>query len=187
MEFEDIREGRVFHNRVYPIFDENGRVVQIACFARDITAEREAGDALAKKNAALEEILSVANEHKKALAHAVVENVDKLIVPLIEDLRPALAARGRETLDLLAERLREIISPFASVLSHQFADLSPTEVRMCDHIRRGKSTDEIANLEHLARATVSKHREHIRRKLGIQGKDINLVQHLNALFSQSGA
>ena len=46
------------------------------------------------------------------------------------------------------------------------------------------SPKEIAELQHISPATVSKHRENIRRKLGIAGKDVNLVSHLEALLSE---
>ena len=39
--FIDFRNGRWFDNHLYPIFDENGNVVEIAVFVRDITEERK--------------------------------------------------------------------------------------------------------------------------------------------------
>ncbi len=185
LEFEDTRSGRAFHTRVFPVFDDSHKVIELACFVRDVTAEKEASEAMERKNAAIAELLSISDRHRNELAQSVVENIEKLILPLVEDLKSGISGRDRETLDLLADRLLEITSPFAAHISHRFASLSPTEVNICDMIRRGMSTNEIAKHKHVSPATVSKHREHIRRKLGIQGEDINLVGHLNALFSEN--
>ena len=40
--FIDSRKGRWFDHHFYPVFDENGKVTQIAIFSRDITKQREA-------------------------------------------------------------------------------------------------------------------------------------------------
>ena len=40
--FIDSRRGRWFDHHFYPVFDENGKVAQIAIFSRDITKQREA-------------------------------------------------------------------------------------------------------------------------------------------------
>ena len=39
--FEDEREGTIFFHRIYPIFNDQQEVVQLALFARDITEERQ--------------------------------------------------------------------------------------------------------------------------------------------------
>jgi len=40
--FEEVYQGRYIDNRLYPVFDEQGRVIQIAFFASDITERIEA-------------------------------------------------------------------------------------------------------------------------------------------------
>ncbi len=47
-------------------------------------------------------------------------------------------------------------------------------------IRSGLTTKEVARMRHVSPATVSRHREHIRRKLGLTNKDINLATYLQA-------
>ncbi|RLF50847.1 MAG: hypothetical protein DRN11_03900, partial [Thermoplasmata archaeon] len=53
--FVDSRDGRWFDNTYYPIFDENGNVIQVAIFARDITD-------LKKAKERLEQVVENANE-----------------------------------------------------------------------------------------------------------------------------
>ena len=47
LQWEEEYEGRYFHNSVYPVFDDNGNVKQIAMFARDFTELAQAQEALA--------------------------------------------------------------------------------------------------------------------------------------------
>ncbi len=54
IEFEDARSGILFHHDFYPVLDEEGRVVSIACFSRDITERKRVEDALRKAHDELE-------------------------------------------------------------------------------------------------------------------------------------
>jgi DNA-binding CsgD family transcriptional regulator len=51
-------------------------------------------------------------------------------------------------------------------------------VKICNMIRNGLQTKEIAELCTISLATVNRHREHIRRKLGITNSKRNLVTYL---------
>jgi len=57
------------------------------------------------------------------------------------------------------------------------------EIQICDYIKNGFSTKDIAQLRGIAIATVSRHREHIRKKLNLTNKKINLVTYLNNFMS----
>jgi PAS domain S-box-containing protein len=54
IEFEDARSGILFHHDFYPVLDEEGRVVSIASFSRDITERKRVEDALRKAHDELE-------------------------------------------------------------------------------------------------------------------------------------
>lgn len=110
-------------------------------------------------------------------------NVEKLILPLIEDLRRRVDENDRKELDLLTEYLHKIASPFVACLSRPLSELTLTEVRICELLHRGLSTSDIADRQHVSPATVRKHREQIRRKLGIQGRKIGIARHLDALLA----
>ena len=53
-------------------------------------------------------------------------------------------------------------------------------VKICNMIRNGLQTKEIAELCSISLATVNRHREHIRRKLGITNSKRNLVTYLQS-------
>ena len=47
--FEDEREGRWFDQSAYPVFDAQGKVVQLAIFARDVTEQKQAEEMLKRR------------------------------------------------------------------------------------------------------------------------------------------
>jgi DNA-binding CsgD family transcriptional regulator len=59
--------------------------------------------------------------------------------------------------------------------------LTPTEVKVADLIRQGQPTKAIAALLNTSPSTVEKHRNKIRKKLGILNKNKNLQTFLNSL------
>ncbi|MBW2455841.1 MAG: helix-turn-helix transcriptional regulator [Deltaproteobacteria bacterium] len=84
-------------------------------------------------------------------------------------------------LKLLKRGIEEITSPFIDRVSAQFMNLSPTEVTICNMIRVGLTNKEIAELRHISPVTVARHREHIRRKLGLTNTKTNLSTYLQTM------
>ena len=183
MDVEDRYNGRIFRIRCFPVHVKRGRTEGTILFFHDITAEHKAFESLEKKEAALAELLNTGDRVKKKLAESVMANVEKLIMPHIEHLRRRLEARDRKLLDQITESLTTITSPFSASISRKLTNLTLNEARICELLRRGLSTAEIADRQHVSPATIRKHRENIRRKLGIQGQNVSLVQYLNTLAS----
>jgi DNA-binding CsgD family transcriptional regulator len=50
-------------------------------------------------------------------------------------------------------------------------------------IRNGMRTKEIAQLRGVSTATINRHREHIRRKLNITNRQVNLASYLQSLVT----
>ncbi len=57
VQFEDERDGIVFHHTYYPVFDRAGAVTGVVSFSRDITGQKRAGDALRTASRRTEMIL----------------------------------------------------------------------------------------------------------------------------------
>ncbi len=62
-----------------------------------------------------------------------------------------------------------------------YPKLSPREREICNLIKGGATSKEIAASLSISLATVRKHRELIRRKLGLTNKDINLLSYLSGM------
>ncbi|MBT3202260.1 MAG: LuxR family transcriptional regulator, partial [Phycisphaerales bacterium] len=130
--------------------------------------------ALQQKNIALREILNKIQQEKKGIGRQVMANVDKVILPVLDDLEQGLTERQRKVVGVLRDSLNEIIYPFVDRLSSSFEMLTPAEIRICTLVRRGMSCKEIAAIEHISPGTVRVHRFKIRRKLGLLNSKVNL-------------
>jgi len=159
------------------ISDQLGKAVARIQAENQLQVERSS---LKSLNIALKEVLNNVQEEKRAIAASVQANVDQVISPILYALDQASPAELPGYTSLLRQHLNEIVSPFTRNLSTQFRDLTPTEIQISNMIRNGLSTKEIASLRNLSPYTVSRHRENIRRKLGLAHQSINLVSYLKA-------
>ena len=105
--------------------------------------------ALENKNIALKEVLKKVHEQKKEIATRVQANVDKIIMPIFSLLEKNANSRDASVLKLLKKNLEEVTSPFTNAISKEFVSLSPVEIQICNYIKNGFSTKDIAQLEEL--------------------------------------
>ncbi len=204
MPWKQIAEIKIEHQRIglieiaytkdMPVFDEgpflkeerlliNALAERISNAVKRIRAEEELGIekiALENKNIALKEVLKKLHEEKREIAKSVQANVDKIIMPIFSILEKNANSNDASVLKLLKKNLEEVTSPFTNAISKEFVSLSPVEIQICNYIKNGFSTKDIAQLRGIAVATVSRHREHIRKKLNLKNKNINLVTYLNS-------
>jgi len=136
--------------------------------------------ALQEANAALRNVLARIEEEKQEIYMNIRANVDKILMPILHALVLDLPPTQRKYVELLRTNLEEIASPFVSHLSKPHLSLTPTEVNICNMIRGGLRTKEIAEIRGVSMSTISRHREHIRRKLKIANSDINLMTYLQS-------
>ena len=204
MPWKQIAEIKIEHQRIglieiaytkdMPVLDEgpflqeerlliNALAERISNAVKRIRAEEELGIekiALENKNIALKEVLKKVHEEKIEIAKRVQANVDKIIMPIFTLLEKNANYNDASVLKLLKKNLEEVTSPFTDAISKEFVSLSPVEIQICNYIKNGFSTKDIAQLRGIAVATVSRHREHIREKLNLKNKNINLVTYLNS-------
>lgn len=139
---------------------------------RMLEVEREA---LRETNTALRTVLARIGEEKQELSRDVQANVQKVLLPVIQALSVELPPHKRAYAVLLKSGLLDITTPLTRNLARQAPPLTPTETAVCTMIRNGLRTKEIARLRGISSATVSRHREHIRRKLGLAARGQNLT------------
>ncbi|TNF47562.1 LuxR family transcriptional regulator [bacterium] len=133
---------------------------------------------LQETNTALKTLMARIEEEKRDIHRDIRDNVEKVLMPILHELSMAVPKHQRKYVDLLRDNLEEITSPFVSQLSDKFHSLTPTEIQICSMIRSGLRTKEISELRGVALATINRHRERIRRKLGIINSDVNLATFL---------
>jgi DNA-binding NarL/FixJ family response regulator len=68
-------------------------------------------------------------------------------------------------------------------LSSAYRSLTPTEISVCNMVRNGMCTKEIAETRGVSEATINRHQENIRRKLRITNEAVNLATFLQSTMS----
>ena len=139
---------------------------------QQLTLEREA---LQESNTALRIVLARIELEKQEIHQDVATNVEKILMPILHALALQLAPDQTKYVDMLRTNLEELTSPFVSQLSVSYRSMTPTEIAICNMIRNGMRTKEIADMRGVSAATIHRHRENIRRKLKITNQDANLA------------
>jgi len=150
---------------------------------KQLTVEREA---LREANATLRAVLTRIEEEKLKIHKDIHANVQKVLMPIIYALLTEVPNPQRKYVELLRDNLMEISSPFINQLTERYRSLTPTEITICNMIRTGLRSKEISEIRGVSTATISRHRERIRRKLGIINKDVNLTSYLQTTGSDFG-
>lgn len=174
-----LKEERLLINAVA---ERTGKIIERINAKQQLKVERSA---LEQSNVAMRELMARIQEEKAEIGKAIQSNVAKIIMPIVDAVEIAASPQQKGYLSLLRHNLEDIVSPFIDQLARAFTSLTPAEIRVCDRIRRGLSTKEIARLQTISTTTVRHHREHIRHKLGLTNKNVNLMTYLNAFPSDS--
>lgn len=170
---------------------------RISAIAIRISAERELQEnnrqlsierlALQEANTALRAVLANIEAEKQRIYKDMQVNIDKVIMPILQALSVELPKAQRKYVEILQTNLEEITSPFTNRFLYQYQSLTPTEITICNMIRNGLRTKEIAQLRAVSMATINRHREHIRKKLKIANNEINLTTYLQFLLTDREA
>jgi DNA-binding CsgD family transcriptional regulator len=169
---------------------------QIGTIATRISAELEMEEinkqlnlerkALQESNIAIKTVLKRIEEEKHEINRNIKMNIDKVIMPILYALALEIPKTQSKYLEMLKTSLEEITSPFIINLSDSYRSLTPTEIAICNMIRNGFRTKEIAQTRGVSIATTNRHRENIRRKLNLTNSDINLATYLQSSMWKEG-
>lgn len=135
---------------------------------------------LQEANVALRVVLSNIEDEKRRIYENVRLSIDKVVMPVLHALTPAVPKNKAKYLEMIKTSLEEVALPFENRNMDILYILTPTEVNICNMIRNGLRTKEIAELRGVSEATIHRHREHIRRKLKIANQQINLTTYLQS-------
>lgn len=184
------------HVSKIPVRNCEGNVDRLIGMSVDITERKMMEKALARSenelsarnreleetNTALHVLLKRMDRDKKELMENVLTNIQGLILPYVEKLESSrLDEVQKSCIGLLKSGLAEIGSPFIKRFPQKHTNLSAMEVRVANLIKAGKGNKEIAQILGISLNTVMTHRYHLRAKLGVKGKKVNLGYHLNSI------
>ena len=75
-------------------------------------------------------------------------------------------------------QLEDITSSFGTAITSKHLKLTPREIEVCNMVEKGFTNKEIANFLNLTIQSVEEYRKHIRKKLGLTNKKVNLTSYL---------
>jgi DNA-binding CsgD family transcriptional regulator len=134
--------------------------------------------ALSETNAALKVLMARIAEEKREIQHDVRDRIDKVLKPIIQEFSLIVPRSQRKFIDLLNDNLEELPLPFACRRSNKFDSFTPTETQICTMIKSGLRTKDIAEMRGVSPATICRHRDRIRHKLGLANTNVNLATYL---------
>ncbi|MBU3915467.1 LuxR C-terminal-related transcriptional regulator, partial [bacterium] len=158
-----------------------GSAIERISAMRQLEIERKS---LQNANITLREVLTKVKEEQNEIGKVILSNLDKAIMPVLHALQAEVSPTQQKYIELVQKSLKDITSPFISKLSGQFMELTSSEIQICNMIRSGLSTKEIADFRHISFATVNRHRENIRKKLGLKNQKVNLQTFLQNHMSE---
>lgn len=160
----------------------NGKPLALTSI-RDIMKRKKTEAELKKSNYALTEVLAHLEDEKMKIKQQVAETVDQVLMPALNRLPGENNNKIVEKspyYDVLKSGLEELSNASGGIL-HAYSKLTPREIEICNLIKNGVSSKEIANSLSISMLTVNKHRERIRKKLVISNKNVNLTSYLKRL------
>lgn len=137
--------------------------------------------AAAEKSIALREVLGQVDYEKAQLTSYFQSNIDRIAMPLLRQLEVKSGPTAKTYVSQLYDCLANVVSPFVNHLEKAYAGLSPREVQICNMIKDGLTSKEIAATFDVSVETVRHQRKDIRRKLGIGGRKTNLGSFLQTI------
>lgn len=137
---------------------------------------------LEETNIALRVLLRQRDEDKKRIEETIYVNVDRLVLPYVEQLlQGRLTEKQRTLTEVIDTNLRDIVSPFLRSLTAVNTLLTPQEIEVANMVRSGRSSKEIAEVLGISVSGVDFHRKKLRQKLGLTNSAKNLRSYLLSL------
>lgn len=144
---------------------------------KDIGAYKKVEEALKEKNSALREVLAYQEEEKVKYKREIAKTIDHVLSPILNRIVKEDGTISAGHLNSLQENLAALAAESGGI-SHTMGKLTPRELEVCNLLKTGATSKDIADTLNISIPTVNKHRERIRKKLVISKKDINLSTYL---------
>lgn len=150
---------------------------------RDSSNPEQFRSALRRKDIALRQVLNHIEEERENVIRDFQESISCIVLPMLDKLKNRLGDDLRREVELIEDSLTDATSGFIRVIQSESSEISPREFQICNMIRKGLISKEIASSLCISVQTVEKNRQQIRRKLGLQNTGISLVKYLNSRFN----
>ena len=149
---------------------------------RDLTENKRLHKLLRQERAQRREMFSTIGnlmkafeKEKKGLANGIYRRIETLLLPALANIKKERDATIRNGyLEVLKSQLIGMTQGLDGEMDGRFLNMTRTEMRVCHLVQSGYASKEVAEKMHIAFETVQVHRRNIRRKLGLNGRKVNL-------------
>jgi PAS domain S-box-containing protein len=148
---------------------------QLRRTSHDLERERHE---LTEKNIALKQILDHIEQEKSEFRKEISARIETLLKPMIAKLKNNGGHLTKKDISQLETSLNGIVGADVDRFKENLTKLTPRELDICELIKKGYSSKEIAAFLSVSVQTVHKHRQLIRRKLQLNNQDVNLAAYL---------
>jgi len=130
----------------------------------------------------MKEMLTLIDKEKQKISENIKNNMELVLYPLIDQMRITATGAQKEILDVMANRIGHIARNMGVVqhIDSFGLNLTKRQILICEMIRDGMTSKEIARALDCSTSTVNNHRNTIRRKLKLSGSTTNLQAFLNS-------
>ncbi len=176
----------------YPIFDQDGNVVQMIEYWMDITARKELENTLKDNLEKRNKELTTKAMHMMKDRETLIDII-KEVQDLYQKSHPDHKSQIKSIVSALNKQIdsgsewdefelwfQEVHSDFYEKLGDICGDLTPREKKICAFLKLNLNTKEIASLANLTVKTIEVYRSQLRKKLKIQHGN-NLLKFISDL------
>jgi PAS domain S-box-containing protein len=167
------------HNLTKQVKEKTDELVyQELLLRKNLQKAKKQSHEIEKLNNALNKIIKDTDK----IENNVKSNINEIVIPYLDTIENTSTGDGQKIyIDILRSNLSNIASPISRKLNSLHQNLTPTEIKVSDFIRHGKSTKQISDLMYVSIKTVKTHRRNIRKKLGLNGKKTNLIAYFRSI------
>lgn len=176
-----------FEARIVPLTRD-----EVLTIVRDVTQSRtqrvkleETSEQLAhetrslqEKNTALQEVLGHLESERLKYRAEIAAELSRSLSPILKRMKTTKHADPERDAQQIEAMLQAFLDGDEASFRQRYDALSPRELEICEALKAGRSSKEISEHLNVSVATVHKHREQIRRKLGFQNQRVNLSSFL---------
>ncbi|MGJ0515861.1 MAG: PAS domain S-box protein [Methylomicrobium sp.] len=197
---------------VSQVLGTDGRISHyVICFS-DITLQKEAEKILLNQKTSLERQIKImhsdlgkANQETSEINTALQvmlkqqqaelskaqfslsQEAERTVLPFLKKLKEHTRDKNEiRLIGILEVNLKHLLDSYgvSESLPAAYMKLTPVEIQVASMIRQAMPTKVIASMLKLAPGTVNIHRKHIRKKLGLNSRSLNLTGYLMSLYDE---
>jgi len=138
-----------------------------------------------KNSIALKVLLDQYQVTREEIENEMSARLKKLVYPYLTLLQQDTTDEQKEEyLSLIKAHLDIIMASFSKRLDNPTWRLTPREILVADLVKQGKNTKEIGKLLKISFRTAERHRNNIRKKIGLTNKKLSLHAYLCSALSR---